>query len=71
MKITIIGHPGNPAHADKDKVKAGKHSGVQTSKGDKFHGDVVDLPKDEAGLLIAAKRAEEFDAKEAEAKDKK
>jgi hypothetical protein len=64
MKITIKGHPGNPAHTDKQKVKDGAHSGVQTSKGDKFHGDVVDLPKDEAGLLIASGRAKEFESEE-------
>lgn len=75
MRIKIKSHPGNPAHVDKDKVKAGAHSGVQTSKGDKFHGEVVDLPKDEAGLLIAAGRAVEFVAEEAKepetGKDKK
>lgn len=65
MKVRIKGHPGNPAHADPKRVKAGEASGVQTSKGDKFHGDIVDLPKDEAGLLIAAKRAEEVDSDEA------
>jgi len=64
MKVIIKSHPGNPAHVDKEKVKAGAHSGVQTSKGDKFHGEVVDLPKDEAGLLIAAGRAKEFDPEE-------
>lgn len=69
MRIKIKSHPGNPAHSDKDKLKAGAHSGVQTSKGDKFHGDVVDLPKDEAGLIIAAGRAEAFEPEE-EAKDK-
>lgn len=65
MKVKIKGHPGNPVHTDAKRSKAGEASGVQTSKGDKFHGEVVDLPKDEAGLLIAADRAEEFKAEEA------
>jgi hypothetical protein len=64
MKIRILGHPGNPAHADAKKTKNGEHSGVQTSAGDKFHGAVVDLPKDEAGLLIAAGRAKVFEVEE-------
>ena len=71
MKIKIIGHSGNPAHKDKDKAKAGAHSGVQTSKGDKFHDEVVDLPEQEAGLLIAAKRAKEFDPEAEKEKEKK
>jgi len=64
MKVKIIGHPGNPAHADKERVKVGAASGVQTSQGDKFHGESVDLPKDEAGLLIAAGRAKAVDAED-------
>lgn len=71
MKIKIKSHPGNLAHVDKDKLKVGAHSGVQTSKGDKFHGEVVDLPKEEAGLIIAAGRAEAFEPEdEAKEKDK-
>jgi len=65
MKIKIIGHPGNSVHTDAKRVKAGEASGVQTSDGDKFHGEVVDLPKDEAGLIIAAGRAKPFEAEEA------
>ncbi len=64
MKIKIKGHAGNPAHTDPKRVKNGEHSGVQTSKGDKFHGEVVDLPKEEAGLLIAAGRAEEVQSED-------
>jgi hypothetical protein len=72
MKIKIKGHAGNPVHTDAKRTKAGEQSGVQTSDGDKFHGDVVDLPKPEAGLLIAAGRAEAVNPEDMEdVKEKK
>jgi len=48
MIVEILPHPGhgNP-----------ENSAVQTSEGDKFSGEKVDLPADEAKLLIGAKRA--------------
>lgn len=62
ITVKILAHPGAPADQH-------ENSGVQTSEGDKFHGEVVELPEDEARLLIGAKRAEE--QKKPEAKPKK
>jgi len=50
MKVEILRHPGN---SDADR------SAVQTSKGDFFTGEVVDLPEGEAGLIVAAGRGQE------------
>jgi hypothetical protein len=53
VRIKILPHPGN-ANPDKD---ADKLSGVQTSEGDVFEGDVIELPEGEARLIIGANRA--------------
>lgn len=56
-KVRILFHPGTPL----DEKGEPRHiSGVQTSDGDKYHGDVAELPELEAKMLIASKRAEEF-----------
>ena len=60
LKVRILAHPGN-SNPDKDDDKL---SGVQTSEGDAFEGDVLELPEGEAKLLIGAGRAEE-DVKDA------
>lgn len=52
-KVRIVAHPGIPQHLL-------ENSAVQTSDGDKFHGEVAELPENEAKMLIAAKRAEEY-----------
>lgn len=54
LRVKILGHPGHPKPEE---------SGVQTSEGDLFHGTIVELPEDEARLLIGAKRAKETDEK--------
>jgi hypothetical protein len=51
-KVTILAHPGHLHKPD--------NSAVQTSEGDKFTGEVVEVPENEAKLLIASKRAEEY-----------
>jgi hypothetical protein len=51
-KVTILAHPG--------QLHQPEFSAVQTSEGDKFAGDVVELPEGEVRLLVAAKRAEEY-----------
>lgn len=56
VKVRILAHPGNSNAGDDTP------SGVQTSEGDAFAGDVVELPEGEAKLLIAANRAEEDEA---------
>jgi predicted nucleotide-binding protein len=55
VSVRILAHPGNPEP---------KKSGVQTSLGDKFHGEIVELPADEAELLIGLGRAEEAKSNE-------
>lgn len=52
LSVKIVSHPGNSNP---------KASAVQTSDGDHFAGETVDLPEDEAKLLIATGRAKEFD----------
>jgi hypothetical protein len=54
LTVKILGHPGHPKPEE---------SGVQTSEGDLFHGTIVELPEDEARLLIGSKRAKETDEK--------
>ena len=54
-KVRILGHPGHGKP---------RESGVQTSEGDKFHGEIVDLPKDEAKMLVAMGRAKHFEDEE-------
>lgn len=57
-KVRILAHPGAPK--DPQSGEPTIQSGVKTSVGDKFHGDLVELPESEVKLLIAMKRAEEY-----------
>jgi hypothetical protein len=58
-KIKRVRILANRAHPDK------KLSAVQTSAGDKFEGEIVEVPETEARMLIALGRGEEAKAKAA------